>query len=276
MNENYVWPDANDYAQKSVTMQEKKERSHNVFKTLKILVGALSAVLVLELFAYFFVIPYFTDCNFVFSGLNTVEKNNVDQIIGNYCGTNWLTFDTALAAGYLLSNSAIESVSVEKQFPNRIHIAVTERTPVAITLINENNHTYPVFIDKNGVAFGIAGNDFASTLPLITGFEINTFFDGMRLDSKFYPLLQQIADIHTSNPAYFSVISEICILPKEYDNYELIVYPMHSKTRVHLDRNFNEESLQYMMVALDVIKNVQPSVSEVDLRYGSISYKIGA
>ena len=35
----------------------------------------------------------------------------------------------------------------------------------------------------------------------------------------------------------------------------------------------NEDALQYMMVVLDVVNSIEPDVSEIDLRYGSVSYR---
>ena len=40
-----------------------------------------------------------------------------------------------------------------------------------------------------------------------------------------------------------------------------------------MDRTFDEKTLQYMMVILDVIDSVEPDVVEVDMRYGTISYE---
>jgi hypothetical protein len=49
---------------------------------------------------------------------------------------------------------------------------------------------------------------------------------------------------------------------------------MQSKTRFLVDRNFNEQTLQYMMVILDVVSTIENKVFEVDMRYGTVSYKI--
>ena len=43
--------------------------------------------------------------------------------------------------------------------------------------------------------------------------------------------------------------------------------------RVLTDRALNEDALQYMMVVLDVVNSIEPDVSEIDLRYGSVSYR---
>ena len=39
------------------------------------------------------------------------------------------------------------------------------------------------------------------------------------------------------------------------------------------DRSLNEEALKYMMVVLDVVKQLGSDVCEIDLRYGSVSYR---
>ena len=61
--------------------------------------------------------------------------------------------------------------------------------------------------------------------------------------------------------------------PKEYGNYELALYPSQAKVKVLSDRNLNEDALQYMMVVLDVVNSIEPEVSEIDLRYGAVSYR---
>ena len=97
---------------------------------------------------------------------------------------------------------------------------------------------------------------------------------GMRISSKYRPLIEQILKIKEMGKNYFAGISEICVLPKETGTYELELIPSQSKTKVLTDRTLNEESLKYMMVVLDVIKLLDADVPELDLRYGSVSCKI--
>ena len=93
------------------------------------------------------------------------------------------------------------------------------------------------------------------------------------MNGKLRPLMEQIAEIQSTNPEYFSVLSEIRVVSKEYGSYELELYPVHSRIKVLTDRTLSLEALQYMMVVLDVINSMQSDVSVVDLRYGSISYR---
>ena len=49
---------------------------------------------------------------------------------------------------------------------------------------------------------------------------------------------------------------------------------MYSQIRVLTDRSLDQRTLEYMMVVLDVVQKLNEDVSEIDLRYGSVSYRI--
>ncbi len=253
---------------------KQKASTKSSVKILKILLCTLIAVVVVQLVAYFVIIPSTNAYSVNFEGANTVSVTELQSIITQTCGNNWIQFDTTKAASALLSVSTIESATVQKSFPNKILVTVQERNPVAIALVTINNRTTTVQVDSDGVIFSAMDVAADQNLPLITGWNIGTFYKGMVVDGKYHTLLQQIAAINDTNPEYFSVISEISIQEKEYDNFELVIYPVHTRTRVLLDRNLNKDVLEYMLIALDVVNSVSPNVKELDLRYGSISYKL--
>jgi cell division protein FtsQ len=151
---------------------------------------------------------------------------------------------------------------------------VTERIPVAMTFISVNGRSMPVQIDKNGVLFS---NEQAErqdgSIPIISGLPVEHLSEGMRIPAKYRVLVDQIAHIQSLPQRYFAAVSEICVMPKEYGNYELMLIPAKSRTRVLTDRALNEDALQYMMVVLDVVNSIEPNVAVIDLRYGSVSYK---
>ena len=97
--------------------------------------------------------------------------------------------------------------------------------------------------------------------------------DGMRIPSRYRSLVEQMSKIKGMSQNYFAAISEICVVPKESDTYELVLIPVSSKIRVLTDRTLSEDALKYMMVVLDVVNSIEPDVSEIDLRYGSVSYR---
>jgi cell division protein FtsQ len=112
-----------------------------------------------------------------------------------------------------------------------------------------------------------------NSVPLVSGIPIENLQEGMRLPAKFHTLLEQISTIRNLSQRYFEAVSEIQVVPKQYGNYELVVYPTNARIRVLTDRSLTEDALKSMLVVLDVVKSIEPDVAEVDLRYDSLSYR---
>ena len=188
---------------------------------------------------------------------------------------SWTGFDTDRAASILSNVSYIERVSVDKRFPDKIFISVKERVPVAKTILSVNGVSKSVQIDENCVLFSIQSDSILqdSSVPLISGLPIENLQEGVRLPAKYRVLMEQISAIRNLPQKYFAAISEIQVVPKEYGNYELVLYPTQAKVRVLTDRSLTEDALKYMMVVLDVVNSIEPDVVEVDLRYDSLSYR---
>jgi len=249
---------------------KNKEKQRSV---LKITFFILLSVCLLEGAIYFIIMPWTSAVEVSFSGLQTLKAEELGRGLSLHCGSRWLGFNTATAAAHIASYSAVESVAVEKRFPNQVFIKITERVSVALMFAQSEGKTRFVHVDKNGVLFTVNGTPLSS-IPLLTGFDAEIVSEGMRIDAGYRELLKQIAEIRESNPAYFSLISEIKVAVKEYGNYELAVYPLHVHARVLTDAELNEAALQTMLLTLDVIYDLEPNVCEVDMRRGATSYKV--
>ncbi len=240
----------------------------------KIVVLILIVLLAIEAVFYTMVIPCLAPVKVQFSGLKTIPSSLLMQKLEDLGTVTWIEFDSSRAVDSLSSFSSIESVSVDKIFPDKVLISIKERKPVAKTIVNINDRSTTVQISENGVLFTNTTSVSAdSNIPLISGLPVDGMQLGMRFPSKFRPLMAQIAAIGALPQKYFSAISEIQVLQKEYGNYELVLYPVQSHVRVLADRSLNEEALKRMLVILDVVNSIELNVSEIDLRYGSISYK---
>lgn len=274
MSDGYLYPGMSGYIDEQ--LNNKSRNKSNVLKktrTIKILVLVLSVLLVLEALIYAIIIPCSNPVQISFAGNKNLNLNQLYASAGSEIQNTWIKFDSNAFASSLNSNAAIESVEVEKRFPDKVLVTIHERIPVAASLVNIDGKTVPVQIDKNGVLFSI-NNEIPSTdIPLVTGLVFDSITEGTRLHPKLRPIMEQIEAIQRENSGYFSVISEIRVIPKEYGDYELIIYPIHSSIRVRTDRTLTEESLQYVMVALDVTESINQNVKEIDLRHGSISFR---
>jgi cell division protein FtsQ len=240
---------------------------------LKGIVFALCGVLALEGFLYFVLRPGMHSIQVTYVGLEQYGEADFAPILRGREFQNWIKFNVHLAAERIAGLSGIDSVVVEKHFPDKVIIQVRERRPVAMTLANVENRTVPVFLDQNGAVFtkGISAMTHASNLPLLSGITVEQSQGGMRLPKVYQPLIDQLSDLR--NTTVLSALSEIRVREKTYGTYDLEVYPIHSRTHVLLDKGLNEDSLHYMMVVLDVVNSLMPEVPVIDLRYGAASYR---
>ena len=256
-------------------MEEEDDVRHDKkVVLLKIIVAVLGVFLLIEGLLYTLVIPCLAPARIEFSGLRMLNAPELCALLNETApSSSWMKFDTSKAASVLTSVSSIESVSVDKHFPDRVVVHVQERIPVARTILSVQNKSTPVLIDRNGVMFSVPSFKADSSIPLVSGLPVNDAQSGMRIPQTYRSLIAQIANLRALPQKYFSAVSEICVMPKEYGNYELVLYPIHTHIRVLTGRDLQEDDLKYMMVLLDVVKSIDANVSLVDLRYGAVSYR---
>lgn len=268
-----VFTDFEDFV--TVSGSDKSEKKDKKVFLVKILVFVLAVLLFVELIISMVLVPCFSKPSITVSGLKSASQQEFTELLGCMKISSWLRFDTQRAASLLSSVPYIDSVDVSKVFPDRVIVSVKERVPVAKTVINNGGRYISVQIDKNGVLF--TGNrqksDTDYEIPLVSGLPVEKFREGMSIPANYRVLLDQIETVRSRSQKYFAAISEIQVVQKEYGNYELVLYPVHKHVRVLTDRSLNEEALKYMMVVLDVVDSIEPDVSEIDLRYGSVSYR---
>ena len=268
-NDFFISFDDNAPAKEQETVKDKK------LIALKVLVIVLGSFLVLEALLYSFVLPLFSAPEITYSGLNYLTKKELNEKFSELDCSTWSGFSTEMAVSVLSTISCVESVAVDKHFPNKISVKIKERNAVAKSIICQDGTSKSVQIDENGILFSVNSASVATdySVPLVSGLPIDSLQEGMRLPAKYRVLMEQISDIRKLPRKYFAAVSEIQVVPKEYGNYELALYPSQAKVKVLSDRNLNEDALQYMMVVLDVVNSIEPDVSEIDLRYGAVSYR---
>ena len=267
LKENYFLSD--DYDGSSDGKTEKK------IKFIKVIFCVLCFALLCELVIYKYIMPSFSSPKVTVTGQKEYTAEEIARLLLPMNSTSWFDFDVEQAVALLSSEAGIDHVAVEKKFPDKIYVNVTEREPVAVTFVMDHGCTAPVQIDKNGVLFpGKKASSVEEALPIVSGLPVEYMSKGMRIPAKYRPLIDQISKISEMPQHYFASISEICVLPKDSGNYELALIPSQSKVKVLTDRALNEDALKYMLVVLDVVNQIgtDNEVSAVDLRYGSVSY----
>ncbi len=267
--------DLNEYFSEEKTDVTQDDSADKKIKVIKIIFAILCFLLVGELIVYKYILPSFSSPKISVTGLSSYTPEDFAEKLAPFSNANWFDFDVDQAAAVISNDAGIDSVVVEKHFPDKILIKVEERKPVAMIFLMDNGISSALEIDKNGVIFpqrAAEVND-NSYMPIISGLPVEYMAQGMRIPLKYRPLIDQIARIKSLPQQYFASVSEICVLPKDTGNYELALIPAQAKVKVLTDRSLNEEALKYMMIVLDVVNQLGSNVTEVDLRYGSVSYK---
>ena len=270
---------AEEYLENDYFLSEEYESSdgkaERKIKLIKVIFCVLCFALLCELVIYKYIMPSFSSPKVTVTGQKNYSAEEIARLLLPMNSTSWFDFDVEQAVALLSSEAGIDHVVVEKKFPDKIYVNVTEREPVAVTFVMDGGHTAPVQIDKNGVLFSgkkNAANEQEAILPIVSGIPVEYMSKGMRIPAKYRPLIDQISKISEMPQHYFASVSEICVLPKDSGNYELALIPAQSKVKVLTDRALNEDALKYMLVVLDVVNQIGTDVAAVDLRYGSVSY----
>lgn len=271
MGNSFVY--SSDMRSLDMETEEKTKKKDKKLLLIKIIVIILCLVLFAELVLYTLIIPNQRQVTVTFSGLQTYTTEEMYDLLGSEKGKTWMTFDSSAVALRYTNCPWIKSVVVEKHFPSTVHISVQERIPIATTLLNMNGKTVPVCIDETGVLFSAKEGMDVSHLPILSGLPITHFSDGMKLSSEYQSLVFKLAELQQLPQKYLSVISEIHINEPKHGGFDLTLYPIKSNIRILMDRNLSEDSLQYMVVALDVVNSLAADITEIDLRYGSVSYR---
>lgn len=254
--------------------EEKIEHASWKPVVLKVLIAVLAVFLAAEFVFYLLVIPATSTIRLNIQGTAQVGHDEISALTGISGREKWISFDTVGTAARLASHPLFEEVRVEKKFPDKIIVTVVEREPVAIGFGSLNGTTVPVSIDRHGVVFQVGQLPAETNLPVLTGIEFADPRDGMRLHEQLTPLLKQLHEMESRNSVLLSSVSEIKIVPKAYGGYDLVIYPVHLPVRVKTDRALNEDALQYMMLVLDVVQDMELDVEEIDIRSGTVAYQI--
>lgn len=170
---------------------------------LKLLIGVLTIILFAEFAFYLLVIPATSTIRMSIQGSSSVGYDEICSITGISGREKWFTFDTVGTAARLASHPMFESVSIEKKFPDKVVVTVTERTPVAIGFGTVNNKTVPVAIDRYGVLFSVGMLPETNTLPILTGIQFEDPVAGTHLHTQLVPLLQELHELESKILYYY-------------------------------------------------------------------------
>ena len=202
------------------------------------------------------------------TGFDGMAREDILHIAGISESSSFFTTETRAIEKALMNIGSIESAKVFKYFPGRLHIVLENRRPVAQALSAGN---VPLLFDSNGIIFQVGRAAVSAALPLVSGLEIQEPFPGMRLPPELVPFFRELEKIEISAPELLSAISEFRIVGKEFEGYDLLLYPVHKKIKVRM-RDIDENLLRYALLMIDVLSSREEGLDTLDFRSGIASY----
>ncbi|MDR1933646.1 MAG: FtsQ-type POTRA domain-containing protein [Spirochaetales bacterium] len=169
---------------------------------------------------------------------------------------------------------AVKSAWVRKIFPGSLHIVTRGRQPVAASFAG-GDRTLALAFDEDGVVF-LTGADVPDTgLPVLSGIRFEGLHAGMRLPDMLKPLLADIVKLGKSSPALLSAFSEMKIVRKGDEQFEVVLYPVYHRVPVRIEGELNVERCKAILIVLDALRQegMLGRLEELDFRAEDIIYR---
>ena len=245
-------------------------------KLLKIVILSVLLFLAGNSVYYLFIVPFNATAKIQLLGIDTILEAELKKAAGLTGTEKWGKIDKDALLHRITSYPLVAEARVVKKYPDKVLIEIIERQPVGILLATVEGRTIPMEIDKTGTVFKAASKKTPQILPIISGLSFQNIRAGMKVHKQLVPLFKQLDLLQRKNPALMSEISEMKIEQKKYGGFDLILYPVQTPVKVRTDSTLNEERLQYMILTLDVIRDLDlnAQIEELDVRAGTASYRL--
>jgi hypothetical protein len=246
------------------------------FRILKGSLFLIISALIFELVFYFVILPSISNARIMLNlNASSLTEREVVAMMKLNKDAKWINVDARKIEARLMDNALIEKASVSKRFPDKLLVDIVERQPVAVSFANIKGKVIPLEIDKEGVVFRIGWNEKVPLLTIISGLNFQNPKVGMKLSYKLVSLFNRLDAISKTNPILLSSISEIKIREKKFGDYDLIMYPIHTKVKVFTNKDFTDKTLNRMMLVLDIIhgEKVARELEYIDIRGTNVVYR---
>jgi cell division protein FtsQ len=244
---------------------------------LKRVLAVIAIVLGAELLWFFGVRPCMPLSNFEVKGVPGTDTSAVLAAAGIGGSSSFMTVNREAAEAALSALPMVQSARVIKHFPSGIEIILEPRNAAALTLLASGGKLRPALIGGNGVILDVgsglvSGEQGDSDLPLVSGLPLENAGPGMKIPRMYGGFFMRLETLARESPQLLATVSEIKINHKNYDGFDLTLYPAHVPIRVRTGAELSAETLRYMLVMLDVLSPRADEIEEIDFRTGTASY----
>ncbi len=200
-------------------------------------------------------VTFFSLKNIEVSATKRITRDDVLLLTGIEPGKDLLHLNLKLMGEHLLQNPWVESVQINRYFPDGISIAITEREPLAIV-----NMGYIYYLDKKGNVFKVLNQGDKLDFPVITGFseeELGRDPKGTReallatcellkiLKEKGNFILADVSEIHYDKGYGFTMFTSSGALPVKIGAGDFSA-KVERFARIYEDLMAQDQKLQYI------------------------------
>ena len=244
-------------------------------KKLKRILMVIGIVLASELIWFFGISPCLPLSRINVRGIPGMEDKTILALAGIGKKSSFISVNVKSAEEALLTLPMVRSARVIKYFPNRLEVVLESRRAAAMVFVSNGDKIFPALIDGEGMIFTVGKTGFSQeeTLPVISGLVLEEVFSGMKLPRMYNNLFARLESLTREAPELLATISEIRINHRNYDGYDLTLFPAHKGIRVRVSNDITEETLRYVLLMLDVLSSESRQIEEIDFRTGTASYK---
>ncbi|MBI5482834.1 MAG: FtsQ-type POTRA domain-containing protein [Deltaproteobacteria bacterium] len=193
--------------------------------------------------------------NIEVSSAKRLSREEILGLAGVEPGKDLLRMNLKRMGEHILQNPWVETVRINRYFPDGISIAVTEREPLAIV-----NMGYIYYLDKNANVFKVLNQGDKLDYPVITGFseeELGSDPKGTRqalkttcellkiLREKGAFILADVSEIHYDKGYGFTMFTASGALPVKIGSGEFAA-KVERFSRIYRDLMSQRQALQYI------------------------------
>ncbi len=193
--------------------------------------------------------------NIEVSSAKRLSREEILGLAGVEPGKDLLRMNLKRMGEHILQNPWVETVRINRYFPDGISIAITEREPLAIV-----NMGYIYYLDKNANVFKVLNQGDKLDYPVITGFseeELGSDPKGTRqalkttcellkiLREKGAFILADVSEIHYDKGYGFTMFTASGALPVKIGSGEFAA-KVDRFSRIYRDLMSQRQALQYI------------------------------
>jgi len=175
-------------------------------------------------------------------------------------GKNFLSLNLVEAAKRIVENPWIKIADLRRRFPNKISIAIQERSPFAYVQTASLN-----LIDEEGVILRIVSEIEKKELPVITGFrETSQLNPGDKITSPNINMgIETLKEIRDKNLIPISDISTLDIS----NTFNPVLTLKRSPGQIYLGIGDLDEKVKKLKTLYENKNEIFPAISYIDLRF---------